>query len=568
MLLRYGRAVGLSCLLSGSFLSPAWAQTAPDAGAILRDVQRATTPAPQPAEQTPQAQPAPKKPEYKGEKVLVKDFRIRATRFPESELKDIVKSYIGQRLTLGELQDAALKISEYYRINGYLARAYIPRQDIKNGVVEIVVLEGKLSKITLDPSSNTRLREDIAVGLVANRMPEGSFLRPDDLQEGVSVLNQTPGISATATVQPGEREGESITALKVTDTPLVSGMARADNGGVRSVGAARVIANAAVNNAFGFGGQAMVTGAKTEHSTYGRLALSAPVGYSGLRFGVNGSALTYKVDHDFSAVKQDGDAYTVGASATYPIFLKPSFSLFANGTYDHKHLMNRVADLNINDKKVDVGQLSLNMTKPDTWFGGGINNAMLGVSYGTLDLSGNPVDQLVDNVSARSDGSFSKLSASAARTQKITGNSQFFLSGSGQWSSRTLDSSEQMSLGGPDGVRAYPVNDASADNAFLGRAELRHTVYEGVQLFEFYDAGWAELHKHTWNGWSGAGQPNSYWLQGVGAGASWTPLPSMLAMFTIAHTVGNNSAWDYTGQSDDGGNREKWRAWAHLSYSF
>src|SRR5579859_8024926 len=53
-----------------------------------------------------------------------------------------------QGLTIGQLQGIADNITKYYHDKGYfLARAVIPAQEIKDGVVNIRVLEGRLEKV-------------------------------------------------------------------------------------------------------------------------------------------------------------------------------------------------------------------------------------------------------------------------------------------------------------------------------------------------------------------------------------------------------------------------------------
>jgi hemolysin activation/secretion protein len=66
---------------------------------------------------------------------------------------------------------------------------------------------------------------------------------------------------------------------------------------------------------------------------------------------------------------------------------------------------------------------------------------------------------------------------------------------SGQQASKNLASAEKMSLGGPNGVRAYPVGEANGDSGNLAQGELRYIwpdlkFLEGdVMVFAHYDWG-------------------------------------------------------------------------------
>ncbi|WP_306823233.1 POTRA domain-containing protein, partial [Janthinobacterium sp. UMAB-60] len=56
--------------------------------------------------------------------------------FAESELLAATGFVPGSELTLGELRAMASKIASYYQQRGYfLAQAYLPAQDIHDGVV-------------------------------------------------------------------------------------------------------------------------------------------------------------------------------------------------------------------------------------------------------------------------------------------------------------------------------------------------------------------------------------------------------------------------------------------------
>ena len=68
-------------------------------------------------------------------KVLVKDFKINGNKkYDDKILKDLVKESINQELDYDALLKVTTVISNYYRSEGFLATAYLPPQDIKNGV--------------------------------------------------------------------------------------------------------------------------------------------------------------------------------------------------------------------------------------------------------------------------------------------------------------------------------------------------------------------------------------------------------------------------------------------------
>jgi hemolysin activation/secretion protein len=89
-------------------------------------------------------------------KVLIKTVRITGNIVIGTvELEPIVQSYVGKELDLSELEKLAQTITEEYQRRGYtLARAYVPEQEVINGVVEIAVLEGRVGQIDVKGNKN------------------------------------------------------------------------------------------------------------------------------------------------------------------------------------------------------------------------------------------------------------------------------------------------------------------------------------------------------------------------------------------------------------------------------
>ncbi len=76
-------------------------------------------------------------------KILVKSLHVTGQAvFSEEELVAITGFSPGGELTLSDLRSMASKIADHYHTNGYfVAQAYLPAQDIKDGAVTITVLE-------------------------------------------------------------------------------------------------------------------------------------------------------------------------------------------------------------------------------------------------------------------------------------------------------------------------------------------------------------------------------------------------------------------------------------------
>src|SRR5450759_2666562 len=127
----------------------------PDAGSILQQVQPVTPPTPSSTgtgltiEREGGAKLPPSAP------FEVKAIRISGnTLFDTPTLHALVADAEGKNLTLSQLDELAARITDYYHSHGYpLARAIIPAQAIRDGVVNLEIIEARYGKISLDNRS-------------------------------------------------------------------------------------------------------------------------------------------------------------------------------------------------------------------------------------------------------------------------------------------------------------------------------------------------------------------------------------------------------------------------------
>jgi hemolysin activation/secretion protein len=76
-------------------------------------------------------------------RILVKSLHVTGqTLYSEAQLIAVAGFAPERELTLSELRAMAAKIADYYHLHGYfVAQAYLPAQDIKDGAVTIEVIE-------------------------------------------------------------------------------------------------------------------------------------------------------------------------------------------------------------------------------------------------------------------------------------------------------------------------------------------------------------------------------------------------------------------------------------------
>ena len=125
-------------LCAGLLVPAAWAQTRPDAGSILNEIERSLPPLLPLRERPRPAMTAPA-----GTLFDVTGFRISGA-VPDSvgQLLPLLADFVGRDRSLADLNRAAAAVTRYYRERGHpFSRAYVPAQKIEDGIVEIAVLE-------------------------------------------------------------------------------------------------------------------------------------------------------------------------------------------------------------------------------------------------------------------------------------------------------------------------------------------------------------------------------------------------------------------------------------------
>lgn len=493
-----------------------YAQTPPNAGQILRELQR------QPGVTAPKAGPTVEREEPPANAVadndasfLLKTIAITGnTIFTIAELHALVADVEGAMRTLRDLNSAAGRITAYYRARGYpVARAYLPAQEIKDGQVTIAVIEGRIAAQQLQNKS--RLSDQRAVAYL-DRSADNNVVRTESIDRGLLILNDTPGVgNARATLQPGASVGTSDLVVQLEPGAAFSGNVDFDNHGNRYVGEYRVGGTLNINSPLRIG-DVLTANALTSGNglNYGRVAYQLPVGGDGFRVGAAYFETHYELAREFKRLNAHGSASGASIFANYPFIRSQLSNLYGSLSWEQKDFSDSVdATSTVTDKRARLVTAGIFGARQDALGGGGINSFNLSAVFGQLDIQSAPALN-IDNASAKSNGSYSRWSYQLARLQRIIAGNNLYVAVSGQESSKNLDSSEKFALGGANGVRAYPQGEGIGDEAVLAIIEWRHSINDRLQAGLFYDTGSVRINHTPF----GALPSNNRTLSGAGVG--------------------------------------------------
>lgn len=514
-----------------------FAQQLPSAGSQMQQI----PPAPTPQKMPPKVVLAPvgtaaTAPDAAGVKIVVKRLSVTGSKtYSEAELLAVTGFSAGREMSLADLRAMAAKIAAFYHRNGYfLAQAFLPAQDIKDGAVTIAVLDGRYGKVTLRNQSNVSdgLANDLLGGLNT-----GDAVTVEPLENRLLLLSDLPGVQVKSTLVPGASMGASDLIVDLTPGQRISGSVDADNAGNRYTGAARVGATVNLNDPTGHGDVATLRVLTSGSGlNYARISYQTQTGKA--KAGVAYSDLHYKLEKEFAPLGANGTAKIASIYGNYPLIRSRNTNLYAQLNFDAKRFQDRVdSTTSVTDKTARVLIGSLYGDHRDDLGGGGLNNFALTWATGEIDLQ-TPSLRAFDAASAGSNGHYNKFGFNAARLQSVTDTLSLYGAVNGQLASKNLDVSEKMELGGMYGVRAYPEGEAYADQGYVLNLEARLALSRQLQLIGFVDHGHVTTNKDAWT--TG---PNSRTLSAAGVGLSWADTSNNFVVKAYyAHKLGNEKA--------------------------
>jgi hemolysin activation/secretion protein len=496
-----------AALLSFVAAGAAMAQTVTpptDAGRLLEETrpQRPalpTQPAPRRLLETPARPPVQM---AEGVTVTPSGFRVTgATSFPADELAELLKPWVGRKLDLAGLNEAAGVITRRYQTAGhFLTYAYLPAQRVADGVIEIAVLEGKVDSVQIVNAQDARLRDEVVQAHVGDLVDKQPLLQAD-VERRLLLLNDIPGVVARGAFAPGASQGAAEMVVSVAEDEPLALQVTADNYGSRSSGEYRAGVGLQFKDLFGWGDDttARFTVSSRGALVSGNLATMVPAGGSGLKLGASASLLRYALGGSFKALRAEGSAQAYAVRARYPLLRSLGANVALEASVEQKRLHDEVQLIgDSNRKRSTVGNGSLVFDWTDPW--GGHSGGTLSLDAGELtilDAAARDRDTWVRDANGdivaeglRTDGGFKKAGLTLARQQALFGPVSAYLRFTGQFARRNLDSSEKFALGGPSAVRAYAPGEATVDDARLYSAELRYLqeyVGGSLQWSMFFD---------------------------------------------------------------------------------
>ena len=451
-------------------------------------------------------------------KVKVTKFKFTGnTVFKASQLEKIVISAIDQVLTLRELNELAGLVSEHYVANGYiLAQAYLPPQEIRGGVVEIAILEGKVGK--LEVTGNTRYKSSTILRAMEPVRKRG-IIHEATLESALNEVNDYPGLKVRAALKPGETRGLTDLELVAKERIPYTLLLDMDNYGSRFTGPWRYGAEVGIGNIFGIGDNLTLKGSKSDDNLFfTNITYLIPVTSFGTKVQLNWVHTENVIGEEFAATRPIGRADIASVDILQPITRTGGYSITAVAGFDFKTIRNIASvpgpsgTLQSKDE-IRVFRLALRGDYRDPFLGRtyyGLTWHYFGDFWGASQQNAPQTSFTFTNPAGTTFGAgpgrTSKATADIARFQslgfpfiqglpvlpRVLNDSYVILRATGQMAADRLLSPERFSIGGYYTVRGYPVAERIGDNGYAATAELVVPI-PSAEKVPFGNLIWKEL---------------------------------------------------------------------------
>ncbi len=518
------------------------AAQSPSAGSQILQIPPPSTPPKSMPEVELEGGATPAIPKTDNVRIVVKGLKITGVHaYSESVLIALTGFNSGNELELADLRLMALKIVDFYHRSGYfVAQAYLPVQDIKDGIVTIAVIEGHYGKVTLH--NHTNLSDKLANTFLSG-LSNGDLITSAPLENSLLLLSDLPGVRIKSTLAKGSSIGSSDLIVDITTEQRVTGSVDADNAGNRYTGINRIGATVNLNNAAGLGDIATLR-TLTSGSGLNYARVSYQLQFGKAKAGIAYSSLAYALGQEFESLQANGTANIASLYGSYPLIRSRNNNLYMQLAFDSKIFQDKI-DLitTVTDKRIDVWTTSLNGDHRDNFAGGGLTSYSISWIAGNLNIQ-TPSLLTSDAVTVQSNGAYDKLGINAMRLQNVTDFTSLYVQIIGQVASKNLDVSEKMELGGMYAVRAYPEGESYADQGYVLNLETRTLLPKisekmsgKMQLIGFVDTGTVKANKFIWTP-----EPKSRSLSGAGIGINWTGSNNFVVKAYYAHKLGDDAA--------------------------
>ena len=478
-------------------------------------------------------------------------------RITDQQLARVVEKYVGVMINTDVLIQATEAVNNFYRKMGYLAFAEMPNQDLTDGDVLIQIAEARFSGAVVEDPTGQLSKTKLVQNTIEHQQPKNSLVDLKAIDRASSAVAEIPGVKASVSLRPGGNSGETEAVATIAEGKKIDGNISLDSAGAKSIGELRALGKVTLNNPLGLGDSADAQAVHSKGMDFQRVSYTLPVGYSGWRAGINASNSQYNlIASEYISLNAKGPSSSQGVDLSIPLLREKDTQLSLQFAFDQKRFRNEAAGEV--QSQYTGSALTSTLSGSASQSQNSTTSGNVQLVRGTIDLSGSTASHISSDLSTvQTAGNYAKLKFNISQKYDFDASNTGLVSLQSQFANKNLDSSEKFYLGGMQGVRAYPTNEAGGSLGNLVTMEWqRQLMLQDTRWTAsgFVDYGDVTVNRN--NSYVGASTLNKYSLSGYGLwlGAS-VPSKQGISTFRLiwSHRLGNNpNANSTTGADQDG----------------
>ena len=440
------------------------------------------------------------------QKVRVKKFVIKgSTVFKPKDFEKITAAYVNRLLTVSDLFQIRSQITKLYVDRGYITSgAFVPPQNLKDGVVEIKVIEGKLEDIKVRGNQKLKssyIRSRLAI---ATNQP----LDREQLLKALQLLQLNPLIeNISAKLSAGIRPGESLLEVEIREAKTFQASLILDNARSPSVGTFRRQIQIGDANLLGYGDSISASYKNTDGSNAFDFSYKLPInprnGTISLSYGSSDNDV---IEEPFNVLDIQSNSRYYQASFRQPIVEKPQQELALGFTLSRRESEAKFLDDEVPFQSSGADEEGKTRISAIRFFQDWTsrNSEQIFALRSQFSIGVDWLNSTIDETSP--DSNFYAWRGQMQWVRLLAKDTLLLLRGDIQFADRPLVPFEQFGLGGQESIRGYRQDALLKDNGIFASAEVRIPIvrFSGnkslLQVAPFVDFGTA---------WNRGGRENS-----------------------------------------------------------
>lgn len=413
------------------------------------------------------------------------------TVFTNAQLESVFKSSYKKEISVAELQQLVDNVTTLYRSSGYiLSRAILPPQTIQNGVVQVQVIEGYVSQLTISGQPGW---VTATLNKYGEPVLQSKPLQIKTLERSLLLMNDLPGVSVKSVLNPSPQIPASSELMLVTEQQTASSYLSYDNYGTRYLGPQEIGAGVSLFSLTFPGssdGVRVLTVPQTDSMQYIEYTHTNPIGSEGTKFTFGGNYINTRPQFVLSDSDIVGRSQLLYIDMLYPWIRSRSENFFIHGTANYQNVSSTILSQPFYADFFRTLVFGGEYSNVDRFRG--INDIKIDLEKG-FDIMG--ANQHLFQSRPLGVPNFFKTSLSMSRVQALPWQLSVLAAMNGQYAFEPLLATEQYAYGGPIWGRGYNPSEIVGDDGLAMTFELRRdTGYDFVwlhqiQYYLFYDAG-------------------------------------------------------------------------------